>query len=115
MFLLLAYFSVASVLLVGGTLFYYVLFPDLAAERFGEREALPPDVGIWRPDMDTPEAVAAHARGLVREVRTFHQEGGGAFRRRRLLLQARYRNVETRAIVSVERDKVVKLHRADRR
>ena len=105
------YFTLASLSLICGSVLYYVLVPGAAADRFDAPDALPKDVGLWRLDMDSPEAAAAQKRGLVREVRDFYEEGGGWFGGGRLLRQVRYRSLATDTIEGVEPDRVRKVRR----
>lgn len=86
--------------------FFMQNVPGAAEERVGVLEALPPDIGTWKPDPDSPEGRRAAGEGLLREERLFFDEGRG-----RLLQQTRYRSLETREIVRVESDRVVKRRR----
>jgi len=93
-----------------GAAFYVLLFvrevPGFAEQRFGRLEDLPPDLGKWRPEVESAEAKAAAADGLRREVRHWLDSESG-----KLLFQARYRNQETNEIVRADRDVVVKRKR----
>jgi hypothetical protein len=89
---------------------YVTLFvkevPGFAEQRLGKLEDLPPDVGKWREDAESPEASAARDEGLVREVRHWWDS-----ERSKLWLQVRYRDAKTREIVRVEPDVPVKRRR----
>lgn len=89
---------------------YLIVFlgnvPGAAEERLGVIEPLPPDVGQWQEDLDSPEAARAREEGLKRESRTFFDEARG-----RLLRQVRYRHAESDEIVRAEPDQVVKRRR----
>lgn|SRR6187402_3553843 len=95
----------AFALMVGvallGTLIYLVFVmssvPGAKAERFGTLEDLPENVGKWSIDEDSEAAVEVKSEGLVREVRHFYHES-----QRRLVLQVRYRDGETRKIIRIE-------------
>lgn len=79
--------------------------PGAVAERLGELEGLPADLGQWTVDASSEAARAATGRGLQREQRTWREPGTGWFGRDRLLLQVRYRNLETGQIESAEPDR----------
>lgn len=105
MFYLLILFLAAA----GGVIYFYFFMhsvPGAREERFGELEPLPPDLGTWKEDVDSPEASAAETEGLKREVRFFFEEG-----KQRLLKQVRYRNRDTNEIVRADADEVVKRRR----
>lgn len=105
MFYLLIIFLAAA----GGAIYFYFFMqtvPGAVEERFGALEPLPMDVGSWKDDTDSAEALAAQKEGLKREVRFFFEEG-----RQRLLKQARYRSLTTNEVVKVEPDEVVKRRR----
>jgi hypothetical protein len=94
----------------------YLLFilrevPGAAEERLGTLEALPPDVGQWKRDEDSPEGKAARGRGELREVRLFYDSSGGGFGGGKLLKQVRYRSAETNEILRAEPDQQVKRKR----
>jgi hypothetical protein len=98
----------------------YLLFilrevPGAAEERLGALEALPPDVGQWKEDPDSPEGKAAIDRGELREVRSFYASSGGSFGGGKLLKQVRYRSAETNEIVRAEPDRRVKRKRIRQR
>jgi hypothetical protein len=98
----------------------YLLFilrevPGAAEERLGTLEALPPDVGQWKKDPESPEGKAALDRGELREVRTFFASNGGSFGGGKLLKQVRYRSAETNEIVRTEADQQVKRKRTRQR
>ncbi len=102
----------AFLVLVGlvGVALYVTLFvrevPGFSEQRFGKLEELPPDVGKWKPDPDSPEGRAAAAEGLRRETRHWFDS-----EKNRLLFQARYRSAESNEIVRVEPDQLVKRKR----
>lgn len=105
MFYLLILFLAAA----GGVIYFYFFMhsvPGAREERFGELEPLPPDLGTWKEDTDSPEASAAHAEGLKRESRFFFEEG-----KQRLVKQVRYRSLATNEIVRADADEVVKRRR----
>ncbi|HVU00472.1 MAG TPA: hypothetical protein VHE30_01925 [Polyangiaceae bacterium] len=90
---------------IGGLLYVFVVaraVPGVFEQRVGALEALPPDVGQWKVDVETEEGRAAARSGQSREVRLFYD-----MQRARLLRQVRYRNPATRAIMRVEPDVVV--------
>jgi hypothetical protein len=94
----------------------YLLFilrevPGAADERLGRLEDLPPDLGKWRKDEDSPEARAAVLRGELREVRFFYDRTRGGFRGGRLLRQVRYRSLETKEILRADADEFIKRKR----
>ena len=94
----------------------YLLFilrevPGAAEERLGALEALPPDVGQWKKDPDSPEGKAALDRGELREIRSFYASSAGSFGGGKLLRQVRYRSAETNEIVRTEPDQQVKRKR----
>jgi hypothetical protein len=98
------------VAIAGIALYLFVIFrevPGAAEERLGTYEDLPEDVNKWRADAETPEARAALEQGLQREVRLYFAESD----KKKLIRQARYRNVTTGAIERVEPDVVVKRKR----
>lgn len=100
-------FYVFLLILAAGGVAVYVLFflthvPGATEERLGELEPLPPDLGCWKTDEDSPQAQEARAEGLVREERLLLQEG-----ERRLIKQVRYRDAQTRAIVRIEPQELI--------
>jgi hypothetical protein len=107
------YLFLLGVAAVGGIIYVFLiagLVPGLKEERFGELEPLPPDLGVWRPDLDSFEARAAAERGEKREQRhLFHAPG--LFGAGRLVLQVRYRDAASNAIVRVEPDQPIKRRR----
>lgn len=105
MFYLLIVFLAAA----GGAIYFFFFVqnvPGAKEERLGALEPLPPDLGVWKEDESSPEAVAATKEGLIREVRFFFEEGRG-----RLLKQSRYRSRETSTIVRTDPDEIVKRRR----
>ena len=84
--------------------------PGAVAERWGELEGLPRDLGEWTVDEESEAAIEARTRGLTREVRTWREPGAGLFGRDRLLLQVRYRNAAGE-IDSVEPDRKLERRR----
>jgi hypothetical protein len=94
----------------------YLLFilrevPGAAEERLGMLEPLPPDVGQWKADQDSPEGKAALERGELREVRFFYDSSRGAFGGGKLLKQIRYRSVASNDILRAEPDQPIKRRR----
>lgn len=80
--------------------------PGAVAERWGELEGLPSDLGEWTTDEESEAAIDARERGLSREVRTWREPGAGWFGRDRLVLQVRYKNAQGE-IDSVEPDRKI--------
>ena len=107
------FYVLLLILAAVGAGIYFLVFmqnvPGAAAERFGTLEPLPEDCGEWKPDEESPEALAAKPDGLKREVRFFFEEG-----KQRLLKQGRYRSVESNEVVRVDPDQVVKRRRVKR-
>jgi hypothetical protein len=108
-------FYVFLILLAVGGVGVYLVFilrevPGAAEERLGRLE-LPPDVGKWKIDEESPEATAVKAEGLQREVRLLWDPDAGFMHRGKLVRQVRYRRLETRAIERVEPDETLKLRR----
>jgi hypothetical protein len=87
-------------------LFIFQSVPGAAEERLGILEPLPDDLGKWRADVSSEEALRATQAGLSREVRHFFEED-----KQRLLFQARYRDAQTGEIVRSDPDRVVKRRR----
>ena len=87
-------------------LFIFQSVPGAAEERLGTLEPLPEDLGKWRADESSEEALSATKEGLTREVRHFFEED-----KQRLVFQARYRDAQTSEIVRSEPDRVVKRRR----
>lgn len=90
-------------------LFYLAHVPGATAERLGELEPLPDNLGRWIEDKESPEGSAANAEGLLREERLLLQEGG-----KRFIRQVRYRNAETREIVRIEPEQLIQRRRLPR-
>ena len=78
--------------------------PGAVEERIGVLEPLPSDLGVWKPDGESPAALSARAEGLTREQRLFLDEG-------KLVRQTRYRNATSGEIVRADKDQVVKRRR----
>jgi len=108
-FLLLACIGLAAVAVYLLLIFREV--PGAVAERFGDLEGLPQNLGEWVIDESSPEAQSAAARGLTRERRTWRDAGKGWFGSDRLVLQVRYRDRETGAIHSAEPDRELRRRR----
>ncbi len=93
----------------------YVLFfmsqvPGAAEDRLGVYEALPPDLGKWKPEESTAAAQAGLAAGQLREIRWFFQEAGigsGG----NLIQQVRVRDIKSGEILVVEPEVVIKRRR----
>lgn len=92
--------GVAFVALVVYGVIVFQEAPELAAERLGELEPLPEDLGRWVTDETSPAAQAAAKDGLRREVRHLHEEGG-LMSSNVFITQIRYKD-ESGAIVRVE-------------
>lgn len=112
LYLMLLFIGIAAVAVYLLVVFKEV--PGAVTERWGELEGLPQDLGEWSIDDESEAAAEAGQRGLTREVRTWLEPGGGWFGRDRLLLQVRYRNVETGEIDSVEPDRPLARRRVKR-
>jgi len=84
--------------------------PGAADDRLGVYEALPPDLGKWKPEEGTTAAQAAVAAGQLREFRWFFQEAGigsgGS-----LIQQVRLRDLKNGEIMVVEPEVVIKRRR----
>jgi hypothetical protein len=85
--------------------------PGAKEERLGVLEPLPPQLGKWVVDQDSPEAAAAAREGLAREVRVVHEVGEGLLGGETFVYQARYRNRETDVIERAEPERRVKRRR----
>jgi hypothetical protein len=109
LYLMLLFVGIAAVAVYLLVVFREV--PGAVKERWGELEGLPVNLGEWTPDEESEAAVLARERGLGREVRTWREPGAGWFGRDRLVLQVRYRDVETGEIESVEPDRVLQRRR----
>ncbi len=84
--------------------------PGAADDRLGVYEPLPPDLGKWKTDTNTPAAEAATASGQLREIRWFFQEAGigsGGM----LIQQARLRDMKSGEILVVEPEVATKRRR----
>jgi hypothetical protein len=111
-----AMFYVFLLIVAAAGVAIYLLFilrevPGAAEERLGRLEDLPPDLGQWKKDEDSPEGKDALARGERREVRFFYDRTHGGFRGSRLLRQVRYRSAETNEILRAEPDELIKRRR----
>lgn len=84
--------------------------PGAAEERFGKLEALPEDIGKWKHDETSPDAVSAAAEGLKREVRYLF-DPDASFGRGKLVRQVRYRDTATNEITRVDPEEVIKRKR----
>lgn len=92
---------------IGGLVYVFLVqraVPGLMEQRFGTLEALPVDVGEWKTDDESEEGRLAALQGLRREIRLFHDPGGGLLGNGSLVRQTRYRNPATNAITRVEPD-----------
>ncbi len=86
--------------------------PGFAEQRLGKLEALPPHIGKWRTDEDSPEAETAAKEGLRREIRYMYDDAASLFAPGgKLTCQVRYRDAETNAIVRAEPERVIKRKR----
>lgn len=108
--LLVAFLLVIAIV---GTLFYVLIIqravPGIVEQRVGVLEALPADVGKWKPDLDSEEGRAALQRGERREVRLYHNPNDAE----KLVRQVRYRN-GANEIIRAEKDEVIKRRRLKR-
>jgi hypothetical protein len=109
LYLMLLFVGIAAVAVYLLVVFREV--PGAVTERWGELEGLPTDLGEWAVDEESEAANEARERGLKREVRTWREPGTGWFGRDRLLLQVRYRDVQSGVIESTEPDRVLKRRR----
>lgn len=110
----MVYLFVLGLGFLGICVYLLVIFrevPGAIDERLGQLEALPEDVGVWKPDETSTEGKAALEQGLRREERLWHDPSGGRFGGERLVRQVRYRNLETNAIDRVDDDVVVRRRR----
>ena len=107
-YLILLFIGVAAIAVYLLVVFREV--PGAMAERWGELEGLPADLGEWSTDDESEAALEARGRGLTREVRTWREPGAGWFGRDRLVLQVRYKNAEGE-IESVEPDRKLERRR----
>src|SRR5262245_40057850 len=98
-----AYVLLGCIAMAEMAVYLLVIFgevPCAVAERLGELEGLPTNLGEWSIDDSSSEGQAARARGLQREQRTWHERGGGWLGRDRLVLQVRYRDLKSGTIQS---------------
>jgi hypothetical protein len=102
LYALLAVIGLAAVVVYVLVIFREV--PGAVAERWGELESLPQNLGQWTRDESSEQARSAAARGLDREVRTWRDPGAGWFGGDRLVLQVRYRSRASGEIESAEPD-----------
>ncbi len=102
LYLMLLFIGIAAIAVYLLVVFREV--PGAMAERWGELEGLPPDLGEWTTDTDSEAAIDARERGLTREVRTWREPDASLFGRDRLVLQVRYKNTAGE-IESVEPDR----------
>ncbi len=77
--------------------------PGFADQRLGKLEPLPEKLGEWKPD-ESQDALAATARGEIREIRYLFDPDAGLLSSGRLTLQVRYRDEVSNAIVRTEPD-----------
>ncbi|MEO8181042.1 MAG: hypothetical protein ABI895_19575 [Deltaproteobacteria bacterium] len=110
----MAYVLLGCIGLGAVLLYLLVIFrevPGAVAERLGELEGLPQNLGEWTVDQSSAEAQSAAERGLTRELRTWRETGAGWFGSDRLVLQVRYRDRQSGAIHSAEPDRPVRRRR----
>jgi hypothetical protein len=110
----MAYVLLGCIALAALAVYLLVIFrevPGAVAERLGELEGLPRDLGKWVPDDSSAEGKQASARGLQRELRTWREPGTGWFGRDRLLLQVRYRDRASGSIKSADPDREIRRRR----
>ena len=101
------YIVLLLISIIGGLIYVVIVMmevPGMAEERLGVFEALPENLNRWVIDRESEAGKAALERGLQRETRLFVDPAGGVLGRERLLRQARYRNLQTDEIVSVDPD-----------
>ena len=100
---------------IAAVVFYLLVIfrevPGAIAERLGELEGLPSDLGQWTADESSPEGKRALEQGLTRELRTWRDPGSGWLGRDRLLLQVRYRDRATGRVHSAEPDRELRRRR----
>ena len=108
LYLMLLFIGIAAIAVYLLVVFREV--PGAMAERWGELEGLPADLGEWTTDEDSEAAIEARERGLQREVRTWREPSAGLFGRDRLVLQVRYKNAAGE-IESVEPDRKIERRR----
>jgi hypothetical protein len=112
-----AYVLLGCIALASLAVYLLVIFrevPGAVAERLGELEGLPQNLGEWIIDDSSSEAEAARGRGLQREQRTWREQGSGWLGRDQLLLQVRYRDLQSGAIHSAEPDRPLRRRRIKR-
>jgi hypothetical protein len=112
-----AYVLLGCIALASLAVYLLVIFrevPGAVAERLGELEGLPANLGEWIIDESSSEAQAARGRGLQREQRTWREPGAGWLGRDKLLLQVRYRDLQSGAIHSAEPDRALRRRRIKR-
>jgi hypothetical protein len=110
----MAYVLLGCIGLGAVLLYVLVIFrevPGAVAERLGELEGLPQNLGEWTVDQSSPEAQSAAERGLTRELRTWREAGSGWFGSDRLVLQVRYRDRQSGSIQSAEPDRPLRRRR----
>lgn len=102
------YLFLLGVATAGGIIYLFIagLFPGLKEERFGVLEPLPPDLGRWQVDSESPAGLAAAQEGKRREVRLLFEEGG-LFSSGKLTRQARLRDAATNEILTILPDERV--------
>lgn len=106
------YLLLLGIAALGGVIYLLFIFqsvPGMKEERLGELEPLPPDVGEWHADLESPAAANAEREGLRREVRTFFDEQRGE-----LLRQVRYIERTTGEVARTEPDERLKRRRVKR-
>jgi hypothetical protein len=108
LYLMLLFIGIAAIAVYLLVVFREV--PGAMAERWGELEGLPTNLGEWTTDEDSEAAIDAQQRGLRREVRTWREPGVGPFGSDRLVLQVRYKNAAGE-VESVEPDRKIRRRR----
>jgi hypothetical protein len=101
------YIVLLLISIIGGIVYVVIVMmevPGMADERLGVFEPLPENLNQWVIDCESDAGKAALERGQQRETRLFADPAGGFLGRERLLRQARYRNLRTDEIDSVEPD-----------
>ena len=77
--------------------------PGMADERFGVLEALPEDIGEWKPEPDEDAIPDAATEGLIRETRLWINPND-LFGRKKMYRQVRYLDPETQEVLHTEKD-----------
>ncbi|MDX2052665.1 MAG: hypothetical protein SFV15_09760 [Polyangiaceae bacterium] len=95
-------------------IFFLSQVPGAAEDRLGVYEELPSELGKWKLETGTPEALEAEANGRLREVRWFFEEaalGGGG----KLIQQVRFVDPKSREVLEVLPEIVIKRRRTKKK